>query len=833
MSSAQGDHPDIWKNLASLFFQVPSLGIALGLTLGFVLDSSISPPAVALLVFFAASGIAWVLNLKSGKPRLGYLYLGMMLVALGAILHFQSARMVLRNDVRLFLTDKQTLLRFRGIISKEPKIWASNSDQDLRSFPSKPNSSLILKLGMISTETGWQEVHGSIRILVNETITDLHTGDEVEVFGKAKLIDGPENPGEWDYRGFLAQQGIFGELRVRGSGTLLLLRPNPAPSLHTLLTRTHDWAAAIIENNLPENLASLAEALLLGDSPGMGSNEWDKYRNTGVLHVLAISGQHLAILGFCFSWFLRTLRFRSQTIALLIPMFLLGYALLTGGRPSAMRAAIMVGAFSLGWILRRPAPAIHAISVAWIILLILQPWDIFSPGSILSFLATACLIWVVPKFQTEPLSPLDQLTYETRPLWQKLLLDLWGGVWEGYKISAVIWVLVTPLAVYYTHVVSPIGLLIGPILIFLTTIALIAGFTSLLLGSLIPFFATMGGWLMYPLLAGCSVVVELADKTPGAYFYLADKSLWFIVAGYLLFAIWLAKPLIVSKKIWLVSAGAWAVAFLIPWRWAPRDLQITFLSVGHGSCVVLETPGKEVIVYDAGSISGPEITRRKIAPFLWNKGIQRVDYLFLSHADLDHFNAVPSLQKMFPIGQIIVNPGFFQKITPGVKQIQKLKQAHGIFREAPRGTSFEFTSLKGEVLHPPSSDFPGNENSRSLVLEWMYKGHRIMLTGDLAGPGLSEITRSSIGPVDLLMAPHHGSASSLIEPFLQWANPDILVASQSANDPQPPVGIEDNYKWFSTAKEGAILFEFHKNGVAVESFISQSRKIIPGRKFRE
>jgi competence protein ComEC len=325
----------------------------------------------------------------------------------------------------------------------------------------------------------------------------------------------------------------------------------------------------------------------------------------------------------------------------------------------------------------------------------------------------------------------------------------------------------------------------------------------------------------------------LADKTPGAYFYLADKSLWVIVAGYLLFAIWLTKPLIVSKKNWLALAGAWAVAFLVPWRWAPRDLQITFLSVGHGSCVVLETPGKEVIVYDAGSISGPEITRRKIAPFLWNKGIQRVDYLFLSHADLDHFNAVPSLQKMFPIGQVIVNPGFFQKITPGVKQIQKLRQAHGLFREAPKGTSFEFTSLKGEVLHPPSSDFPGNENSRSLVLEWMYKGHRIMLTGDLAGPGLTEVTRSSIGPVDLLMAPHHGSASSLIEPFLQWANPDILVASQSANDPQPPAGIEENYKWFSTAKQGAIQFEFHKNGVAVESFVSQSRKIIPGRKFRE
>lgn len=833
MSSAREESLTIWKRRLGEFFRIPSLGIALCLGFGVALDIWWSPPYQVLGIFFGASAVAWLITNRFGKPGLGLVYLGMMFLGLGAVRHYSITRAIPLTDLRWFLDDSPQLIRVRGVLIREPRTWTSLGEQDLRSFPPRQNTSALMDLQQILVRESWQKISGSIRILVSEPIPDLHSGDEVEVIGRGKLIAGPTNPGEWDYRGFMAQQGIFGEMKVRGAGAMQLLQSHPFPAWNTLFSRVHDWAAGILTSHLDHHLGSLAEALLLGDSPTMGANEWDKYRNTGVLHVLAISGQHLAILGGTLAWFLRLFRIPSNRVALIVTLFLFAYALLTGARPSAIRAAVMVGCFSLGWILRRPAPAIHEMAMAWILLVIFQPWDLFNPGCVLSFLATACLIWVIPKFAPAPRTPLDQLTYASLPLGKRMMVDLWGAVKAGYALSAVVWVLITPVAAYYTHVVSPIALLIGPILVVLTTIALIAGFLSLALAAVLPIAAQVGCWVIYPALWGCSFLVDLGEKVPFGYFFVADKSLTWVLVGYLIFSAWFLGQPLVSRRAWVLAGACWWLVFLIPWRWAPRDLRVSFLAVGHGGCVVMETPEKKVIVYDAGSLSGPEIARRKIAPFLWSRGIQHIDTLILSHADLDHFNALPALGKIFPIGEVIVNPGFFLKLTPGVKRIHGLVGNSARTRELSRGESLAFGSLTGRALHPPGRDFSGNENARSLVLEWIYKGHRILLTGDLQGTGLEEVIKSPIAPVDLMMAPHHGSPGSLGESFLNWAAPGIMIAIQGENAPQVSPAIRVNSNWFSTVESGALLVDMHQHSIVVEAFVSKSRRVYPGREFRE
>src|SRR5262249_56481645 len=86
------------------------------------------------------------------------------------------------------------------------------------------------------------------------------------------------------------------------------------------------------------------------------------------------------------------------------------------------------------------------------------------------------------------------------------------------------------------------------------------------------------------------------------------------------------------------------------------ELRVTFLAVGHGGCTVLETPDGRVLVYDAGAMGGSEVTRRHIAPYLWSRGHRRIDELFLSHADLDHFNGVTALLERFAVGPITCAP---------------------------------------------------------------------------------------------------------------------------------------------------------------------------------
>ena len=130
-----------------------------------------------------------------------------------------------------------------------------------------------------------------------------------------------------------------------------------------------------------------------------------------------------------------------------------------------------------------------------------------------------------------------------------------------------------------------------------------------------------------------------------------------------------------SKVLWRMVALAsgvvrhyWTLAFgsivaligiglIILWLpHRPGEFRCTFVAVGHGGCTVIETPSGRVIVYDAGATGGPDVTRRHIAPFLWSRGIRRIDDLILSHADLDHFNGVPQLAERFAIGRVICTP---------------------------------------------------------------------------------------------------------------------------------------------------------------------------------
>ena len=108
------------------------------------------------------------------------------------------------------------------------------------------------------------------------------------------------------------------------------------------------------------------------------------------------------------------------------------------------------------------------------------------------------------------------------------------------------------------------------------------------------------------------------------------------------------------------------------------ELRCTFLAVGHGGCTVMETPDGRTLLYDAGALGGPDVTRRQIAPFLWYRGIRRIDEVFLSHADLDHFNGLPELLDRFAVGQVTCTPTFADKNTEGVRETLDALRRRGV-----------------------------------------------------------------------------------------------------------------------------------------------------------
>jgi competence protein ComEC len=258
------------------------------------------------------------------------------------------------------------------------------------------------------------------------------------------------------------------------------------------------------------------------------------------------------------------------------------------------------------------------------------------------------------------------------------------------------------------------------------------------------------------------------------------------------------------------------------------ELRCTFLAVGHGGCTVLETPDGRTLLYDAGSLSGPDVARRQIAPFLWHRGIRRIDEVILSHADLDHFNGLPDLLDRFAVGQVTCTPTFANKATPGVAHTLTVLQERGIpMRIVKSGDRLTVGEIALEVLHPPAKRLGDNENAHSLVLQIRHRGHVILLTGDLEGTGLQRVLGElPTRRVDVLMAPHHGSQVSNTSDLARWARPRVVVSCQG----RPPVA-KDVRKFYAqvgahfldTQEQGAVTIRSHTSGLVVETFKSRER----------
>src|SRR5262249_45469047 len=283
----------------------------------------------------------------------------------------------------------------------------------------------------------------------------------------------------------------------------------------------------------------------------------------------------------------------------------------------------------------------NSFALAWLVVAALNPTDLANAGCQLSFLSVAVLYWGASRWFRRQYDPLERLVEETRPNWERALRWLGRQIVVAYTIGFAIWLSLVPLVAYRYHLITLHGLLIGPPLVLLTSIALISGF--LLLGSaaicplLVPVFALPTDWS----LAGCEFLVDLCDRWRWARWYVPDVPEWWLWVFYPgLLAMLVFDPPYRRWRLSLGAAAVWLCVGLLSMaiRPTPNELRCTFLAVGHGGCTVIETPDGRILIYDAGAITGPDVTRRIIAPYLWNRGIRRVDEVFLSHADLDHFN---------------------------------------------------------------------------------------------------------------------------------------------------------------------------------------------------
>ena len=695
---------------------------------------------------------------------------------------------------------------------------------------------------------GWRPASGRMQVMVGGDRSDLVPGDGVEAAGQLGPVEGPLNPGEFDHRPLLRGRGIRLRLAVDGPSGVWA---DPAAvdwPWTRRLGAVRAWSVRQLANGLDPATLPLAAALLLGRREAVDPEVNDAFARTGTTHLLAISGLHLQVLAGGLVLLARGAGAARRPTFVLVAATVLAYAILVGLAPSVVRSAAMtVGACLAGWRSRCATPG-NLLAGAALATLAWNPADLFDVGCQLSFLAVAAVLWLVPAvlaWDAPVLSPLDELERQAETWWRARRRLGLAYLRAGVIGSAAVWLAAWPLVALRFHLVAPVAILLNIPLIPLTSLALLlAGLTLVAAAAWPPLawpFARGCGWA----LGGTEAIVRWGTACPGGHEFVAGPD----PAGVVLFYALLAMATIALAARWpaprarpwwraTIAAGCGlAIAPLLPAR--PEVAGADACAVGHGLAVVVRSPSGRTALYDAGKMGDPRVGRRVIAPALWALGARRIDVLVLSHADSDHFDAVPDLLDRFAVGEVRIPPGFDAPKDPAAARLVATIRARGIpVRAIAAGDAVDLgDGVTLTARHPAPDDRAGSDNARSVVLEVACARRRLLLTGDLEGPGLARLLARPRPdpPVDALLAPHHGGRTSNPPALYDWARPGVVAVSQRA----PAAGARDPLAFLEapdargrllrTWRDGAIRFRWAPDGLAATGFLDPPPAAPPSR----
>jgi competence protein ComEC len=365
-----------------------------------------------------------------------------------------------------------------------------------------------------------------------------------------------------------------------------------------------------------------------------------------------------------------------------------------------------------------------------------------------------------------------------------------------------------------------VGFVINVVLIPVLIVVLWSGYLLLVCVLVMPPLASAFAWCYDSGLAGLLTMIEFASRVPGGHAYTTGLPDWWLSIFYLA----------VAMMIWGGRAGTaarWVRHAIVAWSLIgvtlhfvshqPSGLRCTFLAVGHGGAVLIEFPNGRTLLYDAGQMRDGPRARRVIQNALWDRGHSRVDALVVSHADADHFNAVPDLVRTVPIGALFFHPSFLDFDQPGVVAVADAAAGECVpMRFLWAGDRLLIDeSVAVSVLHPPAGHgMPRFDNANSVVLRVAFAGRTILLTGDLDGAGLDHLLDHPPIDVDVMLSPHHGSPAANPPALAGWARPDFVVLSNGRSEVIPKM--RDVYVSsagvLSTLESGAITFEISPDG---------------------
>ncbi len=762
----------------------PLVVVLAAFSVGIVLDRGVS---CSLLVWvLAGSGclLGWLVLNCLGRDSFGAVVLLCAIAAIGGGWHQCRWSQFASNDLGTFAREQPVPVCVEAVALKGPRFVAPPPFDPMRVIPTGARTKLLLEAAAVRDGSRWVPVSGRTALTVDGQLLGVHSGDRIRVFGTLSKPQGDDNPGGFDQATFLRGSRQLCRLWTTHPDCVTVVEAAGSRGVRWWIERLRTDARRTLRQNLSPGRSELASAVLLGARSEVDPEQTSVFVETGSVHLLAISGLHVGIVAGVLLLVLRMLPVSRTTVFWIVVGWTISYTLLTDARPPAIRATILVIILCYGRLRRQPGSIWNSLAAAGLIVLMLNPANLFSTGVHLSFLAVATLMCVSPHWFMGRQSDdaLDRLIEQSRSLWERALR--WVAVKSvRWAIACTaVWLVTLPLVASRFHVVALGSVLLNLVLWIPMTMALVSGFLMILSGWLLPAAVPFFGWFCDGSLWGLEWMIDMAHLLPGNPVFVAGLPDWWLVGFYALLgvAVWMAKHVHPLRRWAWCCLGLWLVfAAVLGHRSAPRDqLVCTVVSVGHGAAAILETPGGPVMLCDAGRMGSPIGGARDVSACLWSRKLKRLDAIVLSHADADHFNAVPELLRRFRVDAVYAPPGAFAGKRGAVRAFRAALEEYGVpVRHVIAGDRFRVGEAVVEVLHPPEGTFGDHDNAASMVLSVEYAGRRIILPGDVDEDGLDLLLQSPRRPCDVLLAPHHGSLKTDVLGLVEWCSPRWVVVS--------------------------------------------------------
>ena len=630
----------------------------------------------------------------------------------------------------------------------------------------------------------------------------LRYGDRIEIEGVLRRPNGQRNPGGFDYRFYLARRGGFGILYPHQGQEIVPTDRAGFPLLHWT-ERLRRRVESVIDKAYHENSthAQVLKGMFLGQQSGLSPDVLDAFRNSGSIHILAVSGLHVGLIAtVCFFGF-SLLRLPRKVTDLLTIAAVVLYACLVGFRPSVFRASLMAVIFLISRIIERDRDLFNLLAFAALVLLLINPAQLWDIGFQLSFAAVAAIVYLAPKWEgfiahvvgsdrTASIAPLDR----PRSVWGRI--GWWLVMGFGVTLSAQVGT--TLIIAWHFHRIYPIGLVAGlftvGIAAFLVNVTLVSVLLGLIWLPLAMPFAYTNHFVLLIFLK----LVEFFGQ-PWTVLKTPPPSFGFIViyiAG--CFAVvhwvwvWMHRKKAMLIGLIVLSVWIWDTA----WRERGNLLEVTFLDVGQGDAAFVRFPDGKTILVDGGRNSsrvqmneagiarrvGYDHGERTLDPFLCHEGVFGLDLLLLSHPDSDHGGGFAHILGEFGVKRALGVP--HQDLLKSTHQIlHEIIDAKGIPHALGYAGAIDLTpTAKLELLHPfdaASTNLHDRDtNNDSLVLKLTYGNLRILFTGDIQRKAELRLIESGKDlRAEIIKVPHHGSKTSSIAEFLDAVRPQYAIFS--------------------------------------------------------